>query len=67
MGQCADNTAGETAGRHPDAEDADGQGMERGTDADRGARPQGQCVRADLDHPRWIEVLPNGDVLIAEA
>ncbi len=22
---------------------------------------------ADLDHPRWIEVLPNGDVLIAEA
>src|SRR5882757_6230536 len=22
---------------------------------------------ADLDHPRWINVLPNGDVLIAEA
>ncbi|HKU97942.1 MAG TPA: sorbosone dehydrogenase family protein, partial [Vineibacter sp.] len=22
---------------------------------------------SDLDHPRWIEVLPNGDVLIAEA
>jgi glucose/arabinose dehydrogenase len=22
---------------------------------------------ADLDHPRWIEVLPNGDVLVAEA
>jgi len=22
---------------------------------------------ADLDHPRWIEVLPNGDVLIAES
>jgi hypothetical protein len=22
---------------------------------------------ADLDHPRWIEVLPNGDVLTAEA
>src|SRR5262252_4011035 len=21
----------------------------------------------DLDHPRWIEVLPNGDVLVAEA
>src|SRR6478736_4568077 len=21
----------------------------------------------ELDHPRWIEVLPNGDVLIAEA
>src|SRR3982751_6675914 len=24
------------------------------------------CAR-DLDHPRWIEVLPNGDVLIAES
>ncbi|MFX5705885.1 sorbosone dehydrogenase family protein, partial [Acinetobacter baumannii] len=22
---------------------------------------------AGLDHPRWINVLPNGDVLIAEA
>lgn len=22
---------------------------------------------ADLEHPRWIEVLPNGDVLVAEA
>ena len=22
---------------------------------------------AGLDHPRWIEVLPNGDVLVAEA
>lgn len=22
---------------------------------------------ADLDHPRWIEVLPNGDVLVAES
>src|SRR5918997_7143259 len=21
----------------------------------------------DLEHPRWIEVLPNGDVLVAEA
>src|SRR5919112_2190242 len=21
----------------------------------------------DLDHPRWIEVLPNGDVFVAEA
>src|SRR5881394_1502060 len=21
----------------------------------------------DLDHPRWIEVLPNGDVLVAES
>lgn len=32
--------------------------------------PPGLKVNAfasDLDHPRWIEVLPNGDVLVAEA
>jgi glucose/arabinose dehydrogenase len=22
---------------------------------------------ADLDHPRWVELLPNGDVLVAKA
>ena len=26
-----------------------------------------QAFAGDLDHPRWIEVLPNGDVLVAEA
>jgi glucose/arabinose dehydrogenase len=29
--------------------------------------PQRNPASADLDHPRWIEVLPNGDVLVAEA
>ena len=38
-----------------------------------GQKPQaaaGLCVNAfatELRHPRWIEVLPNGDVLVAEA
>ena len=38
----------------------------------RGARPvpaRGLAVNAfagDLDHPRWLDVLPNGDVLVAE-
>src|SRR5215208_2955065 len=26
-----------------------------------------QAFASGLDHPRWIEVLPNGDVLVAEA
>ena len=32
-------------GAHPDAEDADGQGLDRRADAGRGAGAQGQCVR----------------------
>ena len=26
----------------------------------------GRCLRHGLDHPRWLYVLPNGDVLVAE-
>lgn len=32
--------------------------------------PQGFTVKAfakDLDHPRWLHILPNGDVLVAES
>jgi glucose/arabinose dehydrogenase len=32
--------------------------------------PQGLTVKAfakNLDHPRWLYVLPNGDVLVAES
>ena len=38
-----------------------------------GARPaaapglQVQALATDLDHPRWLYVLPNGDVLVAES
>ena len=28
--------------------------------------PEGQCVHSGLDHPRLIEVLTNGDMLVAE-
>jgi len=40
---------------------------------DKGQKPTAapglkvNAFAADLDHPRWIDVLPNGDVLIAEA
>lgn len=30
-------------------------------------RLQVNVFASDLDHPRWIEVLPNGDVLVAES
>ncbi|HEY0974752.1 MAG TPA: sorbosone dehydrogenase family protein [Solimonas sp.] len=38
-----------------------------------GGKPQAadglsvQAFAADLDHPRWLQVLPNGDVLVAES
>ena len=38
-----------------------------------GAKPQAaqglevQALARDLDHPRWLYVLPNGDVLVAES
>jgi len=39
----------------------------------QGAKPQAaqglevQALARDLDHPRWLYVLPNGDVLVAES
>ena len=66
LGQRAGDPGGEAARRHPDAQDAVGAGLERRAEADRRPRAQGQRVRERLDHPRWINVLPNGDVLIAE-
>ena len=56
------------ASRHSDAENADSKGMERR--ARRRPRHRGLNVNAfatGLKHPRWIHVLPNGDVLAAEA
>ena len=38
-----------------------------GRDARRGAGPAVNAFAAGLKHPRWIELLPNGDVLVAEA
>jgi glucose/arabinose dehydrogenase len=34
--------------------------------AHRAARVQRDRLRRDLDHPRWLYTLPNGDVLVAE-
>ena len=39
-----------------------------GADTGRGPRAGGShAFGTDLDHPRWIQILPNGDVLIAES
>ena len=41
----------------------------RWTDGGKPTAAQGLTVKAfatGLDHPRWIHVLPNGDVLVAE-
>ena len=67
MGQRAGHPGGETARHHPDAENADGQGLGGGPDADRAPGLKVNAFAGGLDHPRWIEVLPNGDVLVAEA
>src|SRR5215475_1889174 len=45
MGQRASDTGGEAAGRHPDAQDADGQRVGRRAEASGSAGTQGQCVR----------------------
>ena len=44
MGQRAGGSGGKAAGRHPDAQDADGQGLERRAASGGGAGAQGQCV-----------------------
>lgn len=68
----------QAVGSAPSIPDARAQGimtlkMPTARGWDPGAAPQaapGLKVNAfarDLQHPRWIEVLPNGDVLVAEA
>ena len=45
------------------------QGRAAGRKAPSRPRPTGLAVNAfasGLDHPRWLYVLPNGDVLVAE-
>ena len=64
----ARHSARQAAGRRADAQDADARraGARRQTPV---AAP-GLNVNAfatGLEHPRWIEVLPNGDVLVAES
>ena len=66
MGQCPCGSCGEAAGQHPDAENADGQGVTEGQKP-VATWAKGRCVCKRSEHPRWIHVLPNGDVLVAEA
>ena len=64
----AGDPGGQAAGPHPDAQDADGPGLGAGPDAGRGARAaRSTPSRPASSIPRWIHVLPNGDVLVAEA
>ena len=45
---------------------APAQGWADGQDACAAAGTQVKAFAAGLDHPRWLYVLPNGDVLVAE-
>ena len=64
----SDHPARQAPGPPPDAQDADGQGAGR-PDQTPDAAPglKVNAFAADLQHPRWLYVLPNGDVLAAEA
>src|ERR1700754_2140589 len=43
------------------------QGWSQGQKPTAAPGLQVNAFATDLDHPRWIDVLPNGDVLIAES
>ena len=58
---------GKAAGQHPDAQDADGPGMDPGQTPVAAPGLKVNAFATGLKHPRWIYVLPNGDVLVAEA
>ena len=49
-----------------DRERRAGERLARRRDADAGGRPRSHPFATGLDHPRWLYVLPNGDVLVAE-
>ena len=58
--------AGAQADADPDRQHRAGQGLAGGRDADGRAGPAVHAFADGLDHPRWLYVLPNGDVLVAE-
>ena len=59
--------AAKPQGSHPDAENADGRGWADGQMPMAAPGLKVNAFATGLEHPRWIEVLPNGDVLVAEA
>ena len=67
LGQQPSGAGREAAGRDPYAQDADSAGLGEGAEADAAPGLKVNAFAAGLEHPRWIEVLPNGDVLVAES
>ena len=67
-GRRSGNPAGQAAGQNSDAPDPDPRGAGL-RDRRRRRRPASMSMRSatGLKHPRWLCVLPNGDVLAAEA
>ena len=57
----------QAAGQPPDTQNADRQGVGPGASAKPAAGLKVNAFATDLKHPRWIHVLPNGDILVAEA
>ena len=57
----------QAAGRPADAQDANRQGLEPGRRANPAPGLKVNAFATDLKHPRWIHVLPNGDIIVAEA
>ena len=58
--------AGAQQNADPDRQHRARQGLARRREAEGGARLAVNAFATGLDHPRWLYVLPNGDVLVAE-
>jgi hypothetical protein len=59
--------AGKPQGRVPTLKMPTAKGWTEGRTPVAAQRLRVNAFATGLDHPRWIEVLPNGDVLVAEA
>ena len=67
LGRRAGYTGGEAGGALPTLKMPSAQGWSEGQKPTAAAGLKVNAFAKDLDHPRWINVLPNGDVLVAEA
>ena len=55
-----------TRRRFPTVDIAPAQGLARRRHAETRRSVAGHAFATGLSHPRWVHVLPNGDVLVAE-